>query len=30
MDYPFVVPLVGATADAMTAALSKKRETERA
>lgn len=29
MDYPFVVPLVGATAEAMTAALSKKRETER-
>jgi heat-inducible transcriptional repressor len=26
MDYPFVVPLVGATADAMTAALSKKRD----
>jgi len=27
MDYPFVVPLVGATAEAMTAALSKKRDT---
>lgn len=26
MDYPFVVPLVGATAEAMSAALSKKRE----
>jgi len=26
MDYPFVVPLVGATADAMTAALAKKRD----
>jgi heat-inducible transcriptional repressor len=30
MDYPFVVPLVGATADAMTVALAKKRESERA
>jgi heat-inducible transcriptional repressor len=30
MDYPFVVPLVGATADAMSVALSKKRDTERA
>jgi len=29
MDYPFLVPLVGATGDAMTVALSKKRDTER-
>jgi heat-inducible transcriptional repressor len=29
MDYPFLVPLVGATAGAMTAALSKKRDPER-
>jgi transcriptional regulator of heat shock response len=29
MDYPFVVPLVGATADAMSGALAKKRDTDR-